>query len=194
MKLTLSSHGYSLIETLFILFVLAILCGTVAFSFQQLQDRVQIQSASQALLSDFLSARTEALRRERRVTLCAAALDTGEPAKLPKACAASSSASAWHQGWLMFEDVNSNGLWDIGEELLQQRSRMNFNVSAKGNSTVDRYVSFGPNGRSLSLNGAFQAGSITLFTRGMRAQEAWYLVVNGLGRSRLDRVQIEACP
>jgi type IV fimbrial biogenesis protein FimT len=94
----------------------------------------------------------------------------------------------------MFEDVNSNGLWDIGEELLQQRSRMNFNVSAKGNSTVDRYVSFGPNGRSLSLNGAFQAGSITLCTRGMRDQEAWYLVVNGLGRSRLDRVQIEACP
>lgn len=194
MKLTLSLHGFSLIETLFILLVLAILCGTLAFSFQQLQDRVQIQSASQALLSDFLSARTEALRRERRVTLCAAALDTGELAKLPKACAATSSASAWHQGWLMFEDVNSNGLWDIGEELLQQRSRMNFNVSAKGNSTVDRYVSFGPNGRSLSLNGAFQAGSITLCTRGMRAQEAWYLVVNGLGRSRLERGQLEACP
>jgi type IV fimbrial biogenesis protein FimT len=65
--------GFSLIETLFVLLVLAILCGTAVSSFQSLQVRAQVQAASQALLSDVLSARTEALRREKRVTLCAAA-------------------------------------------------------------------------------------------------------------------------
>ena len=88
--------GFSLIETLFVLLVLAILCGTAVFSFQSLQVRAQVQAASQALLSDVLSARTEALRRERRVTLCAAALDTGTRATLPTACAPSAGASAWH--------------------------------------------------------------------------------------------------
>ena len=194
MKFTFKAEGYSLIEMLFMLFILGVLCGTVAHTFQGLQNRVQIQAASEALLSDVLSARAEALRRERRVTLCAAALDSSTQAALPTACASSASAAAWHQGWLVFEDTNSNGAWDEGEALLQQRSRIHPKVSATGNTTVSRYVSFGASGRSLSLNGAFQAGSITLCTRGMRAQEAWYLVVNGLGRSRLDRVQIEACP
>ena len=185
--------GFSLIETLFVLLVLAILCGTAVFSFQSLQVRAQVQAASQALLSDVLSARTEALRRERRVTLCAAALDTGARATPPTACAPSAGASAWHQGWLVFEDVNSNGLWDTGEVLLQQRMRLHASVSATGNATVARYVSFGPSGRSLTLNGAFQAGTITLCARGSSGEEAWLLVVNAVGRSRLDKGQIAVC-
>jgi len=185
--------GFSLIETLFVLLVLAILSGTAVFSFQSLQVRAQVQSASQSLLSDVLSARTEALRRERRVTLCAAFLDTGARATLPTACAASGGASAWHQGWLVFEDVNSNGVWDTGETVLQQRARLHASVSATGNATVARYVSFGPSGRSLTLNGAFQAGTITLCARGARGEEAWLLVVNAVGRSRLDKGQIALC-
>jgi type IV fimbrial biogenesis protein FimT len=186
--------GFSLIETLFVLLVLAILCGTAVSSFQSLQVRAQVQAASQAFLSDVLSARTEALRRERRVTLCAAALDSGARATPPTACAASGGASAWHQGWLVFEDVNSNGLWDHGEALLQQRARLHASVSATGNATVARYVSFGPSGRSLTLNGAFQAGTITLCARGASGEDAWLLVVNAVGRSRLDKGQMAICP
>ena len=194
MKFTLKADGYSLIEMLFMLFILGVLCGTVAHTFQGLQNRVQIQAASEALLSDVLSARAEALRRERRVTLCAAALDSSEQAALPTACAASVSAAAWHQGWLVFEDANSNGAWDEGEALLQQRSRIHPQVSATGNTTVSRYVSFGASGRSLSLNGAFQAGTITLCERGAKAKEGWLLVLNAVGRARLDKGQIAVCP
>jgi type IV fimbrial biogenesis protein FimT len=194
MKFTLKVDGYSLIEMLFMLFILGVLCGTVAHTFQGLQNRVQIQAASEALLSDVLSARAEALRRERRVTLCAAALDSSEQAALPTACAASVSAAAWHQGWLVFEDANSNGAWDEGEALLQQRSRIHPQVSATGNTTVSRYVSFGASGRSLSLTGAFQAGTITFCERGAKAKEGWLLVLNAVGRARLDKGQIAVCP
>ena len=194
MKFTFKAEGYSLIEMLFMLFILGVLCGTVAHTFQGLQNRVQIQAASEALLSDVLSARAEALRRERRVTLCAAALDSSEQAALPTACAASVSAAAWHQGWLVFEDANSNGAWDEGEALLQQRSRIHPQVSATGNTTVSRYVSFGASGRSLSLTGAFQAGTITFCERGAKAKEGWLLVLNAVGRARLDKGQIAVCP
>ena len=122
MKFTLKADGYSLIEMLFILFILAMLCGTVALSFQELQNRVHIQAASEALLNDILSARAEALRRERRVTLCAAALDSSLQPQLPTTCASSGSPVAWHQGWLVFEDTNGNGVWNEGEPLLKQRS------------------------------------------------------------------------
>ena len=194
MKFTFKAEGYSLIEMLFMLFILGVLCGTIAHTFQGLQNRVQIQAASEALLSDVLSARAEALRRERRVTLCAAALDSSEQAALPTACAASVSAAAWHQGWLVFEDANSNGAWDEGEALLQQRSRIHPQVSATGNTTVSRYVSFGASGRSLSLTGAFQAGTITFCERGAKAKEGWLLVLNAVGRARLDKGQIAVCP
>ena len=194
MKFTLKVDGYSLIEMLFMLFILGVLCGMLALSFQGLQNKVHTQAASEALLSDVLSARAEALRRERRVTLCAAVLDSSSQAALPTACASSGSAAAWHQGWLVFEDNNSNGLWDEGEVLLQQRSRINPKVSATGNTTVSRYVSFGASGRSLSLNGAFQAGTITFCESGAKAKEGWLLVVNAVGRSRLDKGQIAICP
>jgi len=55
-------------------------------------------------------------------------------------------------------------------------------------------VSFGASGRSLSLNGAFQAGTITTCERGAIAKEGWLLVVNAVGRSRLDKGQIAICP
>ena len=61
MKFNLNTNGYSLIEMLFMLLILGVLCGTVALSFQELQNRVHIQAASEALLSDILSARAEAL-------------------------------------------------------------------------------------------------------------------------------------
>ena len=194
MKFTLKADGYSLIEMLFMLFVLGVLCGTVSLSFQALQNRVHIQAAAQALLSDVLSARVEALRRERRVTLCVAALDSSAQASLPSACALSGSTAAWHQGWLVFEDANNNGMWDQGEALLQQRPRINHQVSATGNTTLSRYVSFGANGRSLLLNGGFQAGTVTFCERGATAKAGWMLVVNAVGRARLDKGQITNCP
>jgi len=194
MKFTLKVDGYSLIEMLFMLFIVGVLCSSVALSFKELQIRVHIRAASEALLSDVLSARAEALRLERRVTLCAAALDSSLQPALPTACASSGSSVAWHQGWLVFEDANSNGLWDEGEPLLRQRSRINSQVSATGNTTVGSYVSFGASGRSLLLNGAFQAGTITFCESGSNAKEGWLLVVNAVGRARLDKGQIAICP
>jgi Tfp pilus assembly protein FimT len=58
MKFSLSVMGFSLIETLFMLFVLALLFSMAAPSFQSIQARVQVQAASQMFLSDVLSART----------------------------------------------------------------------------------------------------------------------------------------
>ena len=49
MKFTLKVDGYSLIEMLFMLFIVGVLCSTVALSFKGLQNRVHIQAASRSL-------------------------------------------------------------------------------------------------------------------------------------------------
>ena len=191
-----NQHGQSLIETLFVLFVLLVMCGVVASSMRWVQHKIHIQTAAEDMLNAVLTARTEALRREKRVTLCVAELlAVGE---LPHRCdsttpSAGSSPATWQQGWLMFVDDNSNGMWDPAEVLLQQHSSLAKAVSATGNSTVNRFISFGANGRSLILNGGFQAGTLTFCERDALASLGWLLVINAIGRPRLEKAEVANC-
>jgi type IV fimbrial biogenesis protein FimT len=187
-------QGQSLLETLFVLLLLAIMCGIAASSMRWMQTKIQVQTAAQDMLNAVLTARTEALRRERRVTLCVAE-STSDP---PQQCILPSSYSSysvpsWQQGWLMFVDDNSNGIWDSEELLLQQSKALPTWVSATGNATVNRYISFGANGRSLVLNGGFQAGTLTFCERMSASNPAWLLIINAVGRPRLEKTQIANC-
>jgi len=186
--------GQSFLETLFVLFLLALMCGMAASSMRFMQTNIQIQTAAQDMLNAVLTARTEALRLERRVTLCVAE----GASDLPKQCVlpsrySSLSMPSWQQGWLMFVDDNSNGIWDPEELLLQQSKALPSVVSATGNATVNRYISFGANGRSLVLNGGFQAGTLTFCERLSTSNSAWLLIINAVGRPRLEKTQISNC-
>ena len=186
--------GQSFLETLFVLFLLALMCGIAASSMRFIQTKIQIQTAAQDMLNAVLTARTEALRLERRVTLCVAE----STSDLPKQCVlpsgySSLSMPSWQQGWLMFVDDNSNGIWDPEELLLQQSKALPSVVSATGNATVNRYISFGANGRSLVLNGGFQAGTLTFCERLSASNPAWLLIINAVGRPRLEKTQIANC-
>ena len=189
------STGQSLIETLCVLVIVAILCGMGATSFQRMQTHIQVHMAAQDMLNAVLTARTQALRRESRVTLCVANVSQTTLSCAPANAGTSSNfQGSWQQGWLMFEDPNNNGLWDAGEVLLQQHSALNGKVWAQGNATVNRYISFGASGRSLALNGAFQAGTLSFCEAQNRQAQGWVLVINAVGRPRLERSSMNACP
>lgn len=202
MSSAFSNRGHSLLDTLFALFIVALLCGVAASAMQSLQTSVRLQTAAEALHSAVLTARTQALRLEKRVTLCAAS-----PRPPTSAGAASSGeivrchvlsdgpfVNVWRQGWLMFEDNNNNGVWDLGEVRLAQQGPLHPVVSANGNATVNQFVSFGASGRSLALNGAFQAGTLTVCEGQSKNTTGWRVVVNAVGRPRLEKTNITACP
>jgi len=197
-----ASNGQSLLETMFVLFVVAMLCSAAVSGLHMMQTRVRIQAAAEDMLNTVLNARTEALRREKRISICVAAIssDAGAsvaPAETPARCAGANAVQAvnsWQQGWLVFEDDNSNGMWDAGEILLMQHASLKLPITARGNTTVNRYVSFGASGRSLALNGAFQAGTLTFCEHLAKASPGWLLVVNAVGRPRLEKTQISECP
>ncbi len=198
MKKYIASGGHGLIETLFVLFILAMLCGAAASAMLWMQTKTQMQTAAEDLLNDVLTARTEALSREKRVSLCVAAPPSNSQNQvLPTACAPANAIPGlhtWQQGWLMFEDDNNNGLWDAGEVLLMRHAALPVSLAATGNATVNRYISFGASGRSLALNGAFQAGTLTVCVHQSLSSTGWLLVVNAVGRPRLDKAQIANCP
>jgi type IV fimbrial biogenesis protein FimT len=202
MSIQSSNRGHSLLDTLFALFIVALLCGVAASAMTGLQASIHLQTSAEALHSAVLTARTQALRLEKRVTLCAAA-----PIATTSRQEAQSSETVrchlpqdgpfinvWRQGWLLFEDDNNNGVWDVGEARLGQQDPLHATLSASGNATVNHFVSFGASGRSLALNGAFQAGTLTVCKRQSQNTSGWHVVVNAVGRPRLEKVLIADCP
>lgn len=207
MSSSIRSQGHSFIDTLFVLFILALLGGMAASAMQSLRTGVRLQSTAEALHSAVLSARTQAMRLEKRVTLCAASASPPD-SLLPMRChvtsdgnananananANSNGLSVWRQGWLLFEDDNNNGTWDANEGRLHQQPAVHAEVSVSGNATVSRFVSFGASGRSLALNGAFQAGTLTVCQRQTQEASGWRVVVNAVGRPRLEKTTISDC-
>lgn len=195
MSSSIRSQGHSLIDTLFVLFILALLGGMAASAMQSLRTSARLQSTAEALHSAVLSARTQAMRLEKRVTLCAAAASTPD-SLLPIRCHQTSDGNGlnvWRQGWLLFEDNNNNGTWDVNEGRLHQQPAVHAEVSVSGNATVSRFVSFGASGRSLALNGAFQAGTLTVCQRQTQEASGWRVVVNAVGRPRLEKTTISDC-
>jgi type IV fimbrial biogenesis protein FimT len=60
-------------------------------------------------------------------------------------------------------------------------------LKLQGNNTVDRYISYGPQGRSQSTTGAFQAGTLTLCGAGQA--HVWRVVINAVGKPRLEKTE-----
>ena len=64
------NRGFTLLEALVVLALLAVLLSLTAPGLQGLRQKHQMQSQAEQLQASLLLARSEALRRQQRVTLC----------------------------------------------------------------------------------------------------------------------------
>ena len=154
------SSGFTLLEALVVLALVAVLAGIAAPAMNRLRAQHRMQAQA--------------------VTVCARTPDDR--------CA---SAGPWTQGWLVFTDGNANAQRDSQEPLLQKHEALPAGFALEGNSLVSRYVSYGLEGRSQTISGAFQAGTLTLCQAD--AAQAWHLVINALGKPRLEKVAADGC-
>lgn len=102
-------RGFTLVEAMVVIAILAVLAAIAAPSFQRVVQRYQVRHAMGDFTAAFYLARSEAIKRGGRVTMAKTAAD-GCTAAGPK---------EWHCGWNIFVDANENGTIDDGEELLQ---------------------------------------------------------------------------
>jgi type IV fimbrial biogenesis protein FimT len=174
------SAGFTLLEALVVLAVLAVLTGVAAPAMTGLRLQHRMQAQAEDLLGSLMLARSEALRQQQRVTVCARAAD--------ERCALT---GVWSQGWLVFVDGNANAQRDTQEVVLQKHGALPSGLWLDGNSLVNRYVSYGPDGRSQTISGAFQAGTLTLCSPASAL--SWHLVLNALGKPRLVKVAADRC-
>ena len=102
------ARGLTLIELMIALAVGAILMSLAAPSFRQSLGKHRLGSVASELTGAVQLARAEAIRNNRRVTLC----------RSENGSACSNASSTW-PGWILFVDTNSDGVRNDTEPVVK---------------------------------------------------------------------------
>lgn len=182
-----TSRGFTLIELMVSIAVLAILLGIAAPSFRSMTATSDLRGVSNELITTLAQARSEAIKRGGRVTVCMSADG-----------ATCTATGGWEQGWIMFNDDTHSGATatiDSGETVLRVFPKTSNNIVIKGNMT---YVSYSADGLSRLMNGGFLAGTLQVcstVTGIANDERARKLVINNVGRVTVSRPSVAAdCP
>lgn len=180
---SLRGQGHTLIELLATVAVLAVLAAVGAPSMGRLIDSTRLTFYANDFLSAMYLARSEAIKRNGRASLCKSS--TGF------SCSAD---GGWEQGWIVFRDQNSNGSVDPGEVVVHRTLALPAGFRLVGNQNLANYISFASSGRTRLVSGAFQAGTLTLCKQSPSPGEARQIVINNAGRARVNREPGHQCP
>ena len=174
--------GFTLIELMIVVAVATVLLGFGIPSMTALMNSNKLTAASNALLSSMRLARSEAFKRNGRVVLCKS-----------RDGAACIMAGGWEQGWIVFHDADGNGERDEGEVIIERGNPLPDSLRLTGNSTVAKHVSFVATGATRLAAGGFQAGTVTVCNVSATGGEARQIVLNAVGRPRVQRVAVASC-
>jgi type IV fimbrial biogenesis protein FimT len=175
-------RGFTLLELMVAVTAMLVLLLVAAPSMSAMMNSVKLTSASNDLLAHIYLARSEAIKRRGRVVLCKSADGAS--------CA---SSGGWEQGWIVFHDTNNNGVLDAGELVIARQDPLPLALKVTGNQNVARYVSFDPTGATKTTGGGFQAGTLTFCRQSVASNEARQIILNAVGRPRVQRFQIASC-
>jgi len=167
-------RGFTLVEMMVAVAALAILLSIGLPAFGGLIDNQRMDSSVNSLLRSIQFTRTEAIRRNRHVTMTPIQQD-------------------WNNGWVIFLDANHNGRPDSGEDILrQEQPALVSHIHA--NANIAGYLRYNAQGESELLNGGFQSGTFSLCPQ-QAGTQGRKVVINRVGRARTERALIDTgCP
>lgn len=139
----MKQKGFTLIEGLLALALLAIVLGLAIPPLALLLQRQQLDSARQQLVGAIAATRYEAATRKQAVTLL-------------------QRNGNWANGWVMFVDTDADSELDAGESVLRDYPALRDSIELTGNQPVSRYIRYTANGHARLYSGAFQTGTLLL--------------------------------
>lgn len=179
----MEQSGATLLELMLVLAVSAIVLAIGIPSFISIATSSRLASATNSMVASLHLARSEAIKRNSRTVLCPSASGT--------ACA---DSGGWQQGWLVFHDANNNASLDAGEAVILNQAGMPAGYRMTGQLSSSNYISYTPTGAAEKINGAFQAGKLTVCEAIESTVSARQIVISKTGRPRTARVMLASCP
>ena len=141
-------HGFSLIETLVVIALLAIFAVFAIPMFSDLTQNNRMRAQVSNLVGQFAQARTEAMRRGFRVTMCPGT-ESG--------C----SGNQWENGLIAFVDIDADGVRDSGEEIILVGAALTGNNTMRSDQ-FSTFISFRYDGASTAVDGSANPGSFVV--------------------------------
>ena len=180
------NRGFTIIELMVVLALAAVMLGLAVPNMRQFILNNRLTSGANDLLRAVNQARSEAIKRQTVVTLCA----TDEPEEDEPAC----SGGAFG-GWVVFVDTDADGDFDAGEEKLASGSAASA-VSVSNDN--DGILCYGPSGfAGVNCGGLAPTQTIVLcdarFNAGddASANAGRALLITTTGRGRVTREHTE---
>jgi type IV fimbrial biogenesis protein FimT len=136
-------NGVTLIELLVTLAVMAVVAGIAIPSFTTLMQSNAMTASANEMVSAFLLARSEALKRGAPVTVCWTSGASQESMSCGK-------GEGWHSGWVVFEDTNADARRDASEPILRRQTGLpgrDIEVKVRADAApLDTSLTFLPSG------------------------------------------------
>ncbi len=138
------SYGFSLIELMIALTIVAIVALMAFPSFQSTVERNRVSSSLKDFSTSVKFARSEAVKQSSTVTICASsdqATCTGN----------------WEQGWIVFTDVDAAGDFDGGTDtLIRVHDAIHSTHQLRFDGTNSSFVTFSSRGYAAGQSGTFK--------------------------------------
>ena len=169
------THGFTLIEMIVTTVIMAILASAAVPSFTDTIRRNQVQAQADLLLSSLVTARSEAAKQNKPVTLCKSGnLST---------CTTSGS---WEQGWLIFVDNNGDGTLTAGSDKIVRKFRaLPSGYRIHTNATAADWISYESTG-SIRGSGGNGAGNFRICDSEGTVENARQIIISITGRPRQE--------
>ena len=156
MQLKKRQIGVTMVELMIVVVIAAILAAIAAPSFSEFINNTRLTSVMTQLTSDLNRARSEAIKRNSWMLVCARSTDT--------AC-----GTNWNNGWLVCQDSEPDGACDAGTAAnpnpVAVHQTLSSNLSLTGSAASVRFNPSGTQGgggtATLTLNGTW-AGAQTI--------------------------------
>ena len=156
--------GFTLIETLIVVAIAAILLALAAPNFRQMLVKRSVQAAGETLASDMRFARSEALKRSTRTAVC----------RSTDGVKCTAVVGSWSEGWMVYVDPNNTAVNTIipAQDVVKVQQGLP-NIASIQNSVVSntrQFFRYEPTGWAKAANddlvitptGSVPAGSTRL--------------------------------
>ncbi|UUC94921.1 GspH/FimT family pseudopilin [Comamonas sp. C11] len=166
-------HGFTAVELMVTLAILAILSAIAMPSFRTLFERWRVLQATESLKSSLMLARSEAIKRGGKVVIQKIANNTD-------GCTTATNKTDWDCGWIICNDSNNSGTCTQTDPVLQiVNAPRDVQITRSGGAGTIKLNRWG------LVDGAFLSFSIVPLNKSTANSAAKGLCMSSGGRIRL---------